>query len=151
MPFSREQKTRIQEHVYTARWLSFPDLPPNEHFLTSLSEISLHLVIPCGPRVFRLKRGTKCRRSSTSLRESKPHGHVTACHTPLPPAVQGKNAVSKATATLCFIDAAGKQLHVHTCKHTVTHQYGHTKAGTTKDICTHPDTDPLYCGSICIF
>lgn len=121
MPFSREQKTRIQEHVYTARWLSFPDLPPNEHFLTSLSDTSLHLVIPCGPCVFRLKRGTKCPRSSTSLRESKPHGHVTACHTPLSPAVPGQECCFQSNCNIVLYRCCRQtapRAHMQTHSHT---------------------------------
>lgn len=108
-------------HLYP-RCLAFPDLPPNESFITSLKETCLHLLAP----IAHIYSWTKEKKptsweSSHPWENHKPHRIMSQPATsPCPQLCQGKNAVSKATATSCFINATGREPHVHVHMQTCT-------------------------------
>ena len=125
VPFLREQKIRFQEHIYTARWPSFPDLPPHEHSTTSLRPCCT-LLSPV-VHAYAQSQEKALLPESLQLPESIIAAQSCQSATPRGPRLcQGKNAVSKATAMLCLTDAAGREPHMNMCKHSHTPVWGHT-------------------------
>ena len=121
----REQKTQFQEHIYTARWPSFPDLPPREHFITSLRPRCTFLSPVVHAYAQRQEKALvpESLHLPESTRAARP-GAV--CHAPWSPAVPGQECCFQSNCTLCLTDAAGREPHMNMCKPSHAPVRGHT-------------------------